>query len=139
MRSALKATSTRIGRPTPPSTRRAGRGCRVKREDVEALRARVLREAENAAGRGVKLADMTFSVEGDTLDALCRAWLALDGAPSVEVTECNQLAGTPDFDYGDMLAAVAGLPIGTTVRIVPTTNTTTPPDPGHEREGGNVG
>lgn len=48
---------------------------------MEALRARVLRDADNAAGRGVKLADMTFSVEGDTLDALCRAWLALDGAP----------------------------------------------------------
>jgi hypothetical protein len=106
----------------------------MKREDVEALHARVLRDADNAAKHGAKLADMTFSVEGDTLDALCRAWLALDGAPSVEVTECNQLAGTPDFDYGDMLAAVAGLPIGTAVRIVPTPNTTTPPDPGHEQD-----
>lgn len=48
---------------------------------MEALRARMLRDANNVAGRGVKLADMTFSVEGDTLEALCRAWLALDGAP----------------------------------------------------------
>ena len=53
----------------------------MKREDVEALRARVLRDADNAAGRGVKLADMTFSVEGDTLDALCRRWLAVEDAP----------------------------------------------------------
>jgi hypothetical protein len=59
----------------------------MKREDVEALYARVLRDADNAAGRGVKLADMTFSVEGDTLDALCRAWLALDGAQIREVEE----------------------------------------------------
>lgn len=91
----------------------------MRREDVEALRARMLRVANNVAGHGVKLADMTFSVEGDTLDALCRAWLALDGAPSVEVTECNQLAGTPDFDYGDMLAAVQKFKVGQRVRLVP--------------------
>lgn len=53
----------------------------MKREDVEALRSRVLREADNAAGRGVKLADMTFSVEGDYLAALCRRWLAVESAP----------------------------------------------------------
>jgi hypothetical protein len=52
----------------------------MNREDVEALRARMLNEANNVAGHGVKLADMTFSVEGDILEALCRAWLALDGA-----------------------------------------------------------
>src|SRR5690606_27718151 len=126
-RSSRRASTRRQTPKSPPSTRRAGRGCRMRREDVEALRARMLRDANNTAKHGVKLADMTFSVEGDTLDALCRAWLALDGAPSVEVTECNQLAGTPDFDYGDMLAAVAGLPIGTTVRIVPTPNTTESP------------
>jgi hypothetical protein len=52
----------------------------MKREDVEALYARVLRDADSAAGRGVKLADMTFSVEGDILEALCRRWLAVEEA-----------------------------------------------------------
>ena len=88
----------------------------VDRQEVEAL----VREIEEGCREhSCTPHDMSLDVEGDILLALCRAWMALDGAPSVAVTECNQLAGTPDFDYGDMLAAVAGLPIGTTVRIVP--------------------
>jgi len=59
----------------------------MRREDVEALRARMLRDANNVAGHGVKLADMTFSVEGDTLDALCRRWLAVEDAQIREVEE----------------------------------------------------
>lgn len=59
----------------------------MRRDDVEALRALVLREADNAAGRGVRLADMTFSVEGDTLVALCRRWLAVEDAQIREVEE----------------------------------------------------
>lgn len=87
----------------------------MRREDVEALRARVLRDADNAAGRGVKLADMTFSVEGDTLVALCRAWLALDGADSMQV-----LIGPRGF--GEIICMPSL--IGQRVRIVPTPNTT---------------
>src|SRR5690606_2230490 len=108
-----KATSTRTGRPTPPSTRRGGRRCRMRREDVGALRARVLRDADNASGRGVKLADMTFSVEGDTLDALCRAWLALDRAVAGDV-ECSDAKGA-----WLVVANDAPLYKGQRVRIVP--------------------
>lgn len=56
--------------------------------------------------------------DNETLAALCRAWLAVQEAPTVEVTQCNQIAGASDFDHGDMAAAVAGLTPGQRVRIV---------------------
>ena len=80
----------------------------VERQEVEALLALV--EAEK--GR------WSPHVPAPTLAALCRAWLAVEDAPTVEVTQCNQLPGTPDFDHGDMAAAVAGLTPGQRVRIV---------------------
>lgn len=49
---------------------------------------------------------------------LCHLWLAVQDAPVVELTECNQLAGTTDFDYGDMLAAIAPMKPGQRVRLV---------------------
>ena len=82
----------------------------MNREDVEALRARMLRDANNTAKHGVKLADMTFSVEGDTLEALCRAWLALDGAPVRMVGD--------GISYGVSVAGT-GIANGSRVRIVP--------------------
>lgn len=85
----------------------------MKREDVEALRARMLRDANNTAKHGVKLADMTFSVEGDTLEALCRAWLALDGAVAGDV-ECSDAKGA-----WLVVANDAPLTKGQRVRLVP--------------------
>ena len=82
----------------------------MRREDVEALRARMLRDANNTAKHGVKLADMTFSVEGDTLDALCCAWLALDGAPVRMVGD--------GISYGVSVSGT-GIANGSRVRIVP--------------------
>lgn len=79
----------------------------MKREDVEALLAAC--EPYQKAG---------FTVPAPTLAALCRAWLAVQDAPTVAITECNQVPGEPDFDHGDMAAAVAGLTPGQRVRIV---------------------
>lgn len=59
----------------------------------------------------------------------------VEGAPKVEITECNQIKGAKDFDYGDLEAAVQKFKVGQRVRLVP--NSPTPPDPGHEREGRN--
>lgn len=62
-----------------------------------------------------------FHQMNDLAEALAEAaQLArrVEEAPKVEITECNQLLGTPDFDYGDMMAAVAGCSIGQRVRIV---------------------
>lgn len=83
----------------------------TERQEVEELLALV--EAEK--GR------WSPHVPPETLVNLCRAWLAVDGAPTLEVTECNQVPGTPDFDHGDMLAAIAPLRPGQRVRIVPDT------------------
>lgn len=83
----------------------------MKREDVEALRARMLRVANNVAGHGVKLADMTFSVEGDILEALCRRWLAVEDAP------CAVAGQSPGrFYYAGGSAPVEH---GQRVRLVP--------------------
>lgn len=57
----------------------------------------------------------------------------VEGAPSVEITACNQIEGARDFDYGDMAAAVQKFDAGQRVRLVP--DDPTPPPPGHEREG----
>ena len=79
----------------------------IERQEVEAL----LKLADAEKGRWTH-------VPAPTLAALCRAWLAVQEAPTVEVTQCNQIAGASDFDHGDMAAAVAGLTPGQRVRIV---------------------
>lgn len=43
----------------------------------------------------------------------------VEGAPSVEITACNQIEGARDFDYGDMVAAVQKFYAGQRVRLVP--------------------
>lgn len=43
----------------------------------------------------------------------------VEGAPSVEITACNQIEGARDFDYGDLVAAVQKFDAGLRVRIVP--------------------
>lgn len=43
----------------------------------------------------------------------------VEGAPSVEITACNQIEGARDFDYGDMAAAVQKFDAGQRVRLVP--------------------
>ena len=43
----------------------------------------------------------------------------VEGAPSIEITACNQIEGARDFDYGDMAAAVQKFDAGQRVRIVP--------------------
>lgn len=42
-----------------------------------------------------------------------------EGAPKVEITECNQIKGAKDFDYGDMVAASQKFDAGQYVRLVP--------------------
>ena len=51
-----------------------------------------------------------------------------EDAPKVEITECNQIKGAKDFDYGDMVAASQKFDAGQRVRIVP--------DAGQEVENG---
>jgi len=55
----------------------------------------------------------------NTLPELLRIYRAWQGAAVVEVTECNQIPGASDFDFGDMLAAMQAFPIGTRIRLVP--------------------
>lgn len=43
----------------------------------------------------------------------------VEGAPRVQITECNQIEGAKDFDYGDMVAASQKFDAGQRVRIVP--------------------
>jgi hypothetical protein len=43
---------------------------------------------------------------------------ALLDAPAVAITECNQIAGASDFDFGDMSAACQQFSPGQTVRLV---------------------
>jgi len=42
-----------------------------------------------------------------------------EDAPKVEITECNQIKGAKDFDYGDMVAASQKFNAGQRVRLVP--------------------
>lgn len=42
-----------------------------------------------------------------------------EDAPKVEITECNQIKGAKDFDYGDMVAASQKFDAGQRVRLVP--------------------
>lgn len=86
----------------------------VELKEVEAL----LAMAQSVAPADAVFGEERIGVEGSTLAALCRAWLAVQEAPTVEVTQCNQIAGASDFDHGDMAAAVEGLTPGQRVRIV---------------------
>src|SRR5690606_15394716 len=71
-RSAIAATcSIASKKPTPPSTRRAGRRpAMIEREEVE----RLLWSCEHDP-------KAHLNMTAPALAALCRAWLALDGAP----------------------------------------------------------
>lgn len=42
----------------------------------------------------------------------------IEAAPAVAITECNQILGASDFDYGDMSAAVQKFRPGQRVRLV---------------------
>lgn len=57
-------------------------------------------------------------VTADVLAELCRTWLAVDDAPTVGITACNQIAGASDFEWGDMSAAVQQWKPGRRVRLV---------------------
>lgn len=43
----------------------------------------------------------------------------VEDAPTVAITECNQISGASDYDHGDMVAATASLIPGQLVAIVP--------------------
>lgn len=88
----------------------------------ERLEALVWR-AEKAGGTAV--------VMEETLREAAELARRVEGAPSVEITACNQIEGARDFDYGDMAAAVQKFDAGQRVRLVP--DSPTQPDPGHER------
>jgi len=45
-------------------------------------------------------------------------------APTVAITECNQIAGASDFDFGDMTHAAQQFKPGQMVAIVPTSGAT---------------
>lgn len=55
----------------------------------------------------------------DTIAEAAELARRVEGAPSVEITACNQIEGARDFDYGDMAAAVQKFDAGQRVRIVP--------------------
>ena len=96
----------------------------MKREDVEALLHDIGLTADE---HKCQPADVAFEVEGDTLAALCRAWLALDGGLRVyvgRVYDCD--AGE---DRGEITRTLPESMIGF-VRIVPTPNPTEGEDHG---------
>lgn len=43
---------------------------------------------------------------------------AIEAAPAASITECNQIPGAADFDYGEMTAAVLKFHIGARVALV---------------------
>jgi hypothetical protein len=114
----------------------------IDREDGEQTAAEVkLSERLEAACTGVLVAEATGNLDIVTdavnklLDAAREAAeLArrFEDAPKVEITECNQIKGAKDFDYGDMVAASQKFDAGQRVRLVP--DSPTPPDPGHEQD-----
>lgn len=63
----------------------------------------------------------------DTIAEAAELARRFEGAPTVQITECNQIEGAKDFDYGDMVAASQKFDAGQRVRIVP--DSPTPPDP----------
>ncbi len=81
----------------------------VERQEVEAL----VREIEEGCREhSCTPHDMSLDVEGDTLAALCRAWLAVQDAPEA-VVECNDAKGAWLIAADD-----APLSVGQRVRIV---------------------
>jgi len=73
---------------------------------------------EVRAEDSVALAEL-IAAAVNALPELLRIYRAWQGAAVVEVTECNQIPGASDFDFGDMLAAMQAFPIGTRVRLLP--------------------
>lgn len=86
--------------PTPPQ---AG-----ERAEASALR----RAREFLAGKPRRSCDW---MADDILSALVAE---IDAAPVVAITECNQIEGARDFDWGDMSAAVQHFTPGQTVRLL---------------------
>lgn len=82
----------------------------VEREDVEVLLEKVAGRSESAV--------IETPIPAPTLAALCRAWLALEDAPAVEVRECFGTPGSPYLDPDSMTSAVAQLRPGQCMRIV---------------------
>lgn len=82
----------------------------VERRDVEALLEIVRGGTEQVCDRlGVAPGHTVYAVEVDTLAALCRAWLAVDGAPVRMVGSTYNLS---------VSVAGTGISNGQRVRIV---------------------
>lgn len=81
------------------------------RKEVEALLEKVEGRSESAV--------IETPIPAPTLAVLCRAWLALEDAPAVDVRECFGTPGSSYLDPDGMDAAVAQLRPGHRVRIVP--------------------
>lgn len=67
----------------------------IERKDVETILAEVHSMAEI---NQVAVGDIAHPVSGDTLAALCRAWLAVEEAPVGEVVEQWEAGAEIDFD-----------------------------------------
>lgn len=52
------------------------------------------------------------------VEELCRVYLAWLDGPRVQITECNQIPGARDFDYGDMTHASQQFKAGAYVKLV---------------------
>ncbi len=59
-----------------------------------------------------------WQIDSGVIAELCRTWLAVQDADTVAITQCNQIAGASDFDYGDMSAACQKFKPGQCVRLV---------------------
>ena len=94
------------------------------REDlIERLRERAQfedkRVLDEAKAMGFEPEVYTGSQTGALLREAAELARRVEGAPSVEITACNQIEGALDFDYGDMAAAVQKFDAGQRVRLVP--------------------
>ena len=78
----------------------------VDRQEVEALLDEVHSMAET---NRVAIGDIAHAVDGDTLAALCRAWLAVDaGAPAIMDTRAALSVCAPTEDDFPALYALQG-------------------------------
>ena len=84
----------------------------VERQEVEAILAEVHSMAET---NRVAVGDIAHPVEGDTLAALCRAWLALDSGQVKTVREASFSDG---HSVGKLVVTTGQSMIGQRVRIV---------------------
>ena len=85
----------------------------VDRQEVEAL----VREIEEGCREhSCTPHDMSLDVEGDTLAALCRAWLALEDAPEVCVSK-SALMGEGWKIYGTDGNNIESLPFNGSQRV----------------------